>query len=343
MNKQELYHQIEQLRQRIGIRYPPPYDSRALCTKAFGLNLDYLDLRTHKLRGMSHIPSRSVVIDIKRTPEEQNFHCMHEVMHHMFHQDMGTKIYSSYEETQADQNPFIEWQANEGAAQFLVPYQAFIPDYIQESRLHAHDSLLTQDGLCKILAPHYFVSPKVISNRIDSLNYEIYQFLHGTPIPQIILLSKTKLKGIGWSLTHEKTYCRTCCSPIEKDYIFCQVCGTQLDDGHPLHKLGKINRGAGYMIYSGAELKESGQAKECLQCKNEEHLADAEFCMICGKPVINRCTSAIDQSVPNEYWQCSHNEPLPGNARYCPYCGSKTTFYVQGILFAYNDDDVLPF
>ena len=342
MNKQELYCQIERLRQRVEAGYSFPYNSKTLCTNFFGLNLDSLDLRTHKLRGMSHIPSRSVVIDSKKTPEEQNFYCMHEIMHHIFHQNMGTKIYSSYEETQADQNPFIEWQANEGAAQFLVPYQIFIPDYVRLSRLHARDSFLTQADLCKILAPHYFVSPKVISNRIDSLNYEIYQFLHGVSISKIVLLSKTKLKSIGWSLTHDKTYCRNCCAPVDVDCNFCKICGVQLNDGHPFHKLEKINRGAGYMIYPSVELKESGQIKECLQCKNEEHLEDAEFCIICGKPIINRCTSAIDQDTPDEYWQCRHNEPLPSNARYCPYCGHETTFYKYGVLLAYDGDPHAP-
>lgn len=116
MNKQELYYRVDLLRQRIGIKCSPPYDSRKLCTETFGLNLDFLDLRTHKLRGISHIPSRSIVIDAKRTSEEQNFHCMHEIMHHILHCNRTTKIYSSYEETQVDQDSLIEWQANEGAA-----------------------------------------------------------------------------------------------------------------------------------------------------------------------------------------------------------------------------------
>lgn len=353
MTKSELYFQVEALRKRVGLESRPPYNSKVLCTTLFGLNLDVLDFKTPKLRGMSHIPSHSVLIDGKRSAEEQNFYCMHEIMHHMFHKDRPTKSYSSYEETQADQDPFIEWQANEGAAQFLMPYQTFIPDYIQTSKHFAHEAF-SQVEVIEALSKKYFVSEKVISNRIDSLNYEIYQVLHEVDIININICSKTFLAKSGWNLQHKKTYCRKCLAPIVQDYFFCPICGGMVNDGHPLHRLGMVNTGAGYMIYPGAKLNELGQAKECLTCKNEEHLADAKFCIICGKPVINQCTYAIAENVPYEYTQCSHTEPLPGNARFCPYCGNKTTFFESKLLpphdqvphepqFQESDDEGLPF
>lgn len=345
MTKQELYCQIEFLRKKIGIVCPPPYDSKVLCTAQFGLNLDMLDLRTSKLRGMSHIPSRSVVIDCKRTPEEQNFHCMHEIMHHVFHRNRSTKSYSSYDTTQADQDPFIEWQANEGAAQFLLPYQRFIPDYIQVSKKLAHKAF-SQLRVIEILSDKYFVSEKVISNRIDSLNYEIYQVLNNADIAKVRLCSKAYLTSIEWYLRHEKTFCCKCLEPIAQDYFFCPVCGGVVNDGHPLHRLGMVNTGAGYMIYKGIELNSNGQPKLCPFCKNEEHLKSATHCMICGKPATNQCTFALQDNVPSEYQQCTHLEPLPGNARYCPYCGAKTTFLESELLrswdksFTTKDEDI---
>ncbi len=134
-----------------------------------------------------------------------------------------------------------------------------------------------------------------------------------------------------------KQICMECSATFEiEGALFCPVCGA---NSLSIYFHGKDSE---EMVYPGIELKESGQAKECPQCKNKEHLEVAEFCMICGKPVINRCTYAIDRSVSSEF-QCTHDEPLPGNARFCPYCGSKTTFYDQRVLLAYDDDLPLPF
>ena len=262
-SKSVLYQQVDRLKLQLDVVNTFPIFSKILAQNyTKNPNIEELPFPSNKICGILYKgdTSTSFALNSGRTPEMRNFDCMHELIHYFFHDIKYCQRICCDDQRNGgriEQDTYIEWQANEGAAQFLVPYQTFIPDYIQESRLHARDSLLTQDDLCKILAPRYFVSPKVISNRIDSLNYEIYQFLNGTPISKIVPLSKTKLRTIRWSFTHEKTYCRNCCSPVDKGLKFCQVCGVQLDNGHPLHKLGKINRGAGYMIYPGAELKKS--------------------------------------------------------------------------------------
>lgn len=98
------------------------------------------------------------------------------------------------------------------------------------------------------------------------------------------------------------------------------------------------------MAWLGVALNENMRVKVCPVCKNEEHVSDAEFCMICGKPVINQCTFALQVDVPIEYHQCTHLEPLPGNARYCPYCGSESTFLENGLLSPWDEPSTpLPF
>lgn len=204
MTKQRLYYQVERIRKDNGVNYPPPYDAKKLCTSNFRLYLNVIELKTPNLRGMSHIPSHSIIIDSKRLENEQNFYCMHEIMHHTLHRNRPTKLYSCYEETQADQDSFIEWEANEGAAQFLVPYQDFIPrikrNFLDEYYVPFHEIVE--------LAEHYNVSNKVIENRLRSLSYEIYQYRNRVPIDSLEILSKNQLRSMNIDIPCYSCYLR---------------------------------------------------------------------------------------------------------------------------------------
>ena len=116
---------------------------------------------------------------------------------------------------------------------------------------------------------------------------------------------------------------------------FCPICGNALPD----HKL----REELYMgkIYSGVELREDGYVIECPQCGNLEVPAASSYCLICGVPNFNYCMDAY----ANGFHLCSHTEKLPGNARYCPYCGKETAFLNFGLLKKYfeTEDEELPF
>jgi len=129
-------------------------------------------------------------------------------------------------------------------------------------------------------------------------------------------------------------YCKKCMHiSYLKNSTYCPICGnktTPLQAGDD-ETMGKT--------YPSVELNEYGQVKECLICKNEEHLSEADYCMICGKPIVNRCTYALSEEVSNGYEPCQHTEPLPGNARYCPYCGNRTTFFADKVLSEWNAPD----
>lgn len=128
-------------------------------------------------------------------------------------------------------------------------------------------------------------------------------------------------------------FCRTCKAiTYQKGARHCICCGAAL-------KGSQNARGVKVMIYPSLTLREDGRVQECPNCKNEEHIAGADFCMICGSPAVNICTFAHAENVPYEYNQCSHTEPLPGNARFCPYCGNKTVFFEAGILKAWNHEE----
>lgn len=348
MTKLELYRTVEAIRASCDILTSPPFDSKNLCTNTFSLNLTETSIKTPGLRGMSHIPSRTVILDSNLNAEEQNFYCMHEIMHHLLHRNRRTKVYSVYEYTAADQDPFVEWEANEGAAQFLVPYQTFIPDYINLSRKNARSNIPgveTRNELSNI----YSVTQSVIATRIKNLNYEIWQYINGTPICSIDVRSSRYLERNRINVGHEKLYCRSCLAPVWYGQRTCHICGTHLHWENYIQRSKYTAEGAGYMEYPGIELDENGRATECPICHNTE-TSQGRFCMICGTSLLNECSATPYNRAPNCLgW-------MPGNARYCPHCGSKSTFFARGFLLPWDhkapeslgslsesDDGELPF
>ncbi len=94
-----------------------------------------------------------------------------------------------------------------------------------------------------------------------------------------------------------------------------------------------------HCIYCGStDLKWTGDGKmiydkfiftECPQCKNEEINENDNFCMICKENLQNYCTN---NDCENYYLSI----PLPKNARYCPYCGTETSFFQKKLIQAWN-------
>ena len=77
------------------------------------------------------------------------------------------------------------------------------------------------------------------------------------------------------------------------------------------------------MIYEGIEQTEYRRPVKCPNCGNEEISDNANYCMICGEYIINDCTFSNCGMV---------GEMLPGNARYCPYCGAPSRYLRKGFL-----------
>ena len=132
-----------------------------------------------------------------------------------------------------------------------------------------------------------------------------------------------------------KKKCKNCDAKLIQRYgKYCPICG---------HKT--LEWGEGTMIYKKLDTYENGKLKECPTCKNEETNIDGSFCQICGEKLINHCSN----------YNCENDTPLPSNARYCPICGSPSTFCNEGILkdwnykepnsfmFIPNSDEELPF
>ena len=126
----------------------------------------------------------TIGLNARRSAPGKNFDCMHELIHYWLH----------------DHNTFycldgmdghMEWQANEGAAQFLMPYQSFIPSYC-----YLHDKLYAKfapqqayDMQIAALAGKYMVGEMAVKFRMESLKNEIAQYIDGTNIDKIKIIS----------------------------------------------------------------------------------------------------------------------------------------------------------
>lgn len=100
-----------------------------------------------------------------------------------------------------------------------------------------------------------------------------------------------------------KKKCLTCGAHlIQHEGKYCPICGNKT-----------LQWGDGKMQYKiRYDLNEESRLYQCSVCKNENIPKDAIYCQICGTPVQNKCTSC--------------GKLADSDARYCIYCGNKTTF-----------------
>lgn len=278
------------------------------------IEIHFLNFKTTKIGGVlirgdeiSHIGLNSLL------PEESlNFNCMHELIHYWFHPNLNfTYCYITNEYILTD--PRYEYQANEGTAQALMPYQLFIPKYYEFK------------GNIERIANFFGVSKTAVEYRIENLRFEFLQYEYGVKVEDIHLnqLPKSHTQRVfilNWLENAlrllAKKFCPRCDNKkIQNDSNFCPICGNRI-----------LKWGEGTMIYNdGFELDKNGKAIICPKCGNEEINEDGEYCKICGTYLVNKCT--YKDMYGNECGAIAD-----GNARYCKKCGSPTTFYEQGLL-----------
>ena len=138
------------------------------------------------------------MLNARHSVEELNFDCGHELIHLTKHRGLGLSSFHCFDTLKPKQDPFIEWEANEGAAELTVPYRSFLPLLSD-----AYPQLRTwqdMDFLRYRLARRYQVTETVIAYRMESLKYEFFQYLSGTPLEDLHFLSRRELSKQGVSI-----------------------------------------------------------------------------------------------------------------------------------------------
>lgn len=193
--KQELYRYVENLRNTLKIDESDyPLNIISLLNDHDNVMIEYNNFKTKGLCGVSFVGNKvdTIILNSNRTDEEQNFDCCHEVLHLTKHRNINVACFNRFDKVKNLQNSFLEWQANEGAAELLVPYKLLLPIIKQYGNNLKHWSTICL--LKGLLACTFEVSDCVIEYRLESLKYEIDQYLTGASINDIKVLSNHQQK-----------------------------------------------------------------------------------------------------------------------------------------------------
>ncbi|MDR2166725.1 MAG: ImmA/IrrE family metallo-endopeptidase [Clostridiales bacterium] len=201
LNRAGLYDMVSGKAAALGLNMAAPnyrIDAMQLAMQVcLNLKIEMLNFKETKICGILYKGENSTTIGLnaRRSLFGQNFDCMHELIHYWFH-DRRHFWCTPYDDSLSHKNfeAHLEWQANEGAAQFLMPYQSFIPNY---SDFHDHfyarlSPENAQNAIIDHLAKSYLVGQKAVEYRINGLEKEITQFVKGIQIPQIKIISRHK-------------------------------------------------------------------------------------------------------------------------------------------------------
>lgn len=198
--KAGLYTAVNKLRGRLEISWEDyPLDLRALCGERGSIQTALLPFRTEGLKGMSVIGSEGesdvILINQAVSWEEQNFICAHELLHLTLHRDAPARSFRCFERALPNQDGSQEWQANEGAAELLVPAALLFPA-VRRSFLSLEEGNRVET-FRKETAQRFRVVEAVVTYRLESLKYELSQYLAGVPREQIRCLSHRQQEKLG--------------------------------------------------------------------------------------------------------------------------------------------------
>lgn len=212
--KKGLYNLVAQIRDELGLTPNTAItNSEEIISQIPVIELDIIPIQNPALHGICSFGSGQqadiILLNSNRSNVERNFDCLHEFIHLHEHRGEHKETFYCYDCVSEKQDSFLEWQANEGAAELLVPYQDFIPRFW---RSYVHSSLICPFDICESLAEHYHVPLRVITIRLESLAYELDQYRKGIPIDDIELLSRRQRERRG---IHPTCYSALLSFPLE--------------------------------------------------------------------------------------------------------------------------------
>ena len=258
--------------------------------------------------------------------ERIRFTIAHELGHYALkHNEKTEKTIVSRYSLPDSEYDFFEREANFFAKHLLVPFPV-LGNYTQ--LFHS----MSNDFIQEIFDVSYTVACYVIDNLKKMYSFGLVKEAH-----------KVEKKFADYIKTDKTTIiCDTCNCKIQRDSLYCHICGAKLTLKEPtveafLNNKNKerINR----MKYKKIELDSEGYPVHCPRCDNEEVGKD-NYCDICGTYIKNICIGDYDDNFDsygyplhiNNFLDNGCHKELKGNSRYCPSCGGKSSYFFQGLL-----------
>lgn len=179
LTKAALYGEIDRIRSENGVSGPA--DPYALAAKA-GIRVSLYEFDSRRFSG-ALIRGRNkaeIVVNSSRGPKARRFTVAHELVHYFLHDG---SMFGCLEQNGV---AALEWQANEGAAELLLPYRDFLFSYQNIRSLYLGD----EDRAVRALAKEFSVTAATVRLRLLALSPEIAQLESGTPIELVRVLSR---------------------------------------------------------------------------------------------------------------------------------------------------------
>lgn len=188
--KRNLYSFVSGFRKYYSInKYP--ISTVDICNKDETTKIVFHNFKTNGFCGAA-LPGNkidTIILNSNRCNNELNFDCGHEIIHLTKHRDKCNDMFTCFDKKQ---NSFLEWEANEGSAELLLPYKLLLP--ILKDNWYLLNSFNKIYEFKTELSKHFEVPFSVVENRIENLKYETEQYLNGIPLEEIELLSNNQQK-----------------------------------------------------------------------------------------------------------------------------------------------------
>ncbi len=183
MTRSALCHRIDAMREKYGIR--GVFDPFAFAEER-GIPIAYHAFAETRIRGIlvRTEDHSGIILDPRLTPAQQRFTLAHELVHLELH--YGTAGSGAFHDSGG------EYQADEGAAELLMPYRDFIPRAASLRRRFLKD----RTAALGLLASHYRLDLETVRRRLVSLEHELALYRSGVPISEIEPLSRQRRQAL---------------------------------------------------------------------------------------------------------------------------------------------------